>query len=40
MAKIGGITIWAEKINSLVRNWHGLLLIRYASEIIYSIVKI
>lgn len=40
MTKIDAITSWAEEGNSLVRNWHGLLLIRYASEIISSIVKI
>lgn len=39
MTKIDAITSWTEEHNSLVRNWHGLLLIRYTSDITYSIVK-
>lgn len=40
MTKIDAIAIWAEEGNSLVRNGHDLLLIRYTSEMTYSIVKI
>lgn len=39
MTKIDAITIWAEEGNTLVRKGDDLLLIRYTSEMTYSIVK-